>query len=135
DDDDDDVDSDADGDNEASDNEKTKLDEDENPSLNLKDDEEDESEEEYVHTPENYELTDDEEKYEELYKDVNMRPKDAQHEKEGKGDAEMTDVGRDDASQEKSYEQVKYDAHVTLTATQKTEGPMQSSSVSSDFAS
>ncbi|GJX91309.1 hypothetical protein Tco_0344635 [Tanacetum coccineum] len=45
----------------------------------------------------------------------------------------MTDVG-----QEKSYEQVKDDAHVTLTAThitQKTEGPMQSSFVSSNFAS
>ncbi|GJU44297.1 hypothetical protein Tco_1201563 [Tanacetum coccineum] len=43
----------------------------------------------------------------------------------------------DDVSQEKSYEQVEDDAHVTLTVahvTQKIEGPMQSSSVSSDFA-
>ncbi|GKF16933.1 hypothetical protein Tco_0061851, partial [Tanacetum coccineum] len=78
------------------------------------------------------------EEYKELYKDVNVSLKDAKHKEEGKGDLEMTDAGRDDVSQEKSYEQVKDDAHVTLTAAyviQKTEGPMQSSSVSSDFAS
>ncbi|GKA72012.1 hypothetical protein Tco_0778228 [Tanacetum coccineum] len=48
----------------------------------------------------------------------------------------MKDVGRDDTQQTK-YEQVKDDEHVTLTTvhdTQKTEGPMQSLSVSSDFA-
>ncbi|GKD28240.1 hypothetical protein Tco_1239018 [Tanacetum coccineum] len=91
-----------------------------------------------VHTPDNNEFSDDDEEYEELYKDVNVRLKDAEHEEEGKGDAEMTDAGRDNVSQEKSYEQVEDDAHVTLTAahvTQKTEGPMQSSSVSSDFTS
>ncbi|GJW22917.1 hypothetical protein Tco_0033539, partial [Tanacetum coccineum] len=80
--DDDDIDSDADGDNDASDSERTDSDEDENPTLNLKDDEEEEYEEEL---------------------------KDAEHEEEGKGDAKMTDVGRDDVSQEKSYEQVKDD--------------------------
>ncbi|GJZ93543.1 ribonuclease H-like domain-containing protein, partial [Tanacetum coccineum] len=68
--------------------------------------------EEYVHTSENYEFTDDEEDYEELYKDAN-----------------------EDVSQENSYEQVVDDAHVTLTATQKTEGSLQNSSISSDFAS
>ncbi|GJZ93293.1 hypothetical protein Tco_0665358 [Tanacetum coccineum] len=106
--DDDDVDSDVDGDNEASDSERTNSNEDENPNLNQNDDEKEEYEEEYI-----------------------------QHEKEGKGDAEMTDAGRDDVSQEKSYEQVEDDAHVTLTAahvTQKTEGLMQSSYVSSYFA-
>ncbi|GJT38416.1 hypothetical protein Tco_0938281 [Tanacetum coccineum] len=110
--DDDDVDSDADGDNEATDSERTDSDEDENPNLNQNDDEEEEYEEEYVRTPDNYEFSDDDEEYEELYKDVNMRLKD-------------------------SYEKVKDDAHVTLTAahvTQKTKGPMQSSFVSSDFA-
>ncbi|GJY73924.1 hypothetical protein Tco_0478355 [Tanacetum coccineum] len=122
--DDDDVDCDANGDNEASDSDRTNFDEDENPNLNQNDDEEEEYKEEYVRTPKNYEFTDDEEEYEELYKDVNVRLKDAKHEKEGKGDAEMTDVGRDDVSQKKSYEQVKDDAHVTLTAahvTHKTE--------------
>ncbi|GKA29449.1 hypothetical protein Tco_0715694 [Tanacetum coccineum] len=122
--DDDDVDSDADGDNEASDSEKTNSDEDENPNLNQNDDEEEEYKEEYVRTPENYEFTNNDEEYEELYKDVNVRLKDTDHEEEGKGDAKMTDAGRADVSQEKSYEQVKDDAHVTLTAShviQKTE--------------
>ncbi|GKG32783.1 hypothetical protein Tco_0430293, partial [Tanacetum coccineum] len=58
------------------------------------------------------EFSDDEE-YEELYKDMNVRLKDVEHEEEGKGDAEMTDAGRDDVSQEKSYEKVEDDAHVT----------------------
>ncbi|GKD37026.1 hypothetical protein Tco_1257233 [Tanacetum coccineum] len=133
-DDDNDVDSDADGDNEASDTEKTDSDEDENPNLNQNDDDEEEYEEEYVRTPENYEFSDDDEECEELYKDLNVRLKDSEHEEEGKRDAEMSDVGRDDV--EKLYEQVEDDAHVTLTAahvTHKTEGPMQRSSVSSDF--
>ncbi|GKC09753.1 hypothetical protein Tco_1001363 [Tanacetum coccineum] len=103
-DDDDVVDSDADGDNEASDSERTDSDEDKNPNLNQNDDEEEEYEEEYLRTPDNYEFSNDDDEYE----DVNVRLKDAEHEKEGKGDADMTDV--------------------------KTEGPMQSSSVSSDFA-
>ncbi|GJR21652.1 reverse transcriptase domain-containing protein [Tanacetum coccineum] len=124
DDDDDDDDSDADGDNEASDSERTDSDEDENPNLNQNDDEEEEHEEEYVRTPHNYEFIDDDEKYEELYKVVNMRLKDVEHEEEGKGNAKMTDAGHGDGSQEKSYEQVKDEAHVTLTnahVKQKTE--------------
>ncbi|GJQ97139.1 hypothetical protein Tco_0008278 [Tanacetum coccineum] len=123
-DDDDDANRDDDDDNDDSDSERTDSDEDENPTLNLKDDEEEEThDDEYVHTPNYYVPTDeetndehkefDEEEYDELYKDVNVRSKDAEHEKEGKEDAEMTDDGRED----------------------KTEGPMQSSSVSSDFAS
>ncbi|GJS14762.1 hypothetical protein Tco_0409234 [Tanacetum coccineum] len=105
DDDDDDVKSDADGDKEASDSEKIDSDEDENPNLNQ---------------------NDDEEEYEEEY-----------HEEEGKGDVEMTDAGRDDSTQQTTYEQVKDDEHVILTIvhdTQKTEVPLQSSSVSSNFA-
>ncbi|GKG02191.1 hypothetical protein Tco_0306896, partial [Tanacetum coccineum] len=53
-----------------------------------------------------------EEEYEELYKDVNVNLKDAEHGEERKRDVEMTDADRDN-----------------------TEGPMQSSSISSDFAS
>nr|GEX57967.1 hypothetical protein [Tanacetum cinerariifolium] len=50
----------------------------------------------------------------------------------------LDDGGADqhNVSQESGFEQEEKDAHVTLTAvhdTQKTEGPMQSSSVSSDF--
>ncbi|GKE18255.1 hypothetical protein Tco_1425832 [Tanacetum coccineum] len=86
-DDDNDVDSDADGDNEASDSEKTDSDKDDNPNLNQNDDDEEEYEEEYVRTPENYEFSDDDEEYEELYKDVNIRLKDAEHKEERKGDA------------------------------------------------
>nr|GEV38963.1 hypothetical protein [Tanacetum cinerariifolium] len=128
-DDDDDVDSDADGDNEASDNEKTNFDEDDNLNLNQNKDDEEEYDEEYVHTPDNYELYDDEEEYEELYKDINIRLKDAEHEEEeGNGDAEMTNVGRDDGTHQTTYEYVKDDEHVILTTVhdiQKTEVPFK----------
>ncbi|GJS68645.1 retrovirus-related pol polyprotein from transposon TNT 1-94 [Tanacetum coccineum] len=109
----DDVESDADDDKEASDSEKTDSDEDENLNLNQNDDEEEEKEEDYVRTPDSFEFNDNDEEYEELYKDMNV------------------------STQQTKYEQVKDDEHVTLTTvhdTQKTEGPMQSSSVSSDFA-
>ncbi|GJZ59289.1 hypothetical protein Tco_0615105 [Tanacetum coccineum] len=131
--DDDDVGSDDDGDNEESDSEKTDSDKDENLNLNLNNDEE----EEYVHTPENYEFSDDDEEYEELYNDVNVRLKDVEHEEEGKGDTEMADAGRDDGTQQTTYEQIKDDEHVILTTfhdTQKTEVPLKSSSISSNFA-
>nr|GFA73464.1 hypothetical protein [Tanacetum cinerariifolium] len=52
-----------------------------NPYLNLKDDEEEEYKEGYVHTPKNYEFTDDEEECDELYKDVNVRLYTAEFEK------------------------------------------------------
>ncbi|GKA81358.1 hypothetical protein Tco_0788050 [Tanacetum coccineum] len=99
DDDDDDVDSDGDGDNKASESEKTDPDEDENPNLNQNVDKKEEYEEEYVRTPDNYEFSNYDEEYEELYKDVNVRLKDTEHEEEGKGDADMTDDGRDDGTQ------------------------------------
>ncbi|GKB81689.1 hypothetical protein Tco_0948584 [Tanacetum coccineum] len=133
------------GGNHRHDSERTDSDDDENPSLTLKDYEEAEQveEEEYVHSSENDESDDDddesvdEEEYHELYKDVNVRLNDPEKHEEGKGDEEMTDVGRDDTSQEKSYEQVLDDAHVTLTAThvtKKTDGFKQRSFVSFDFA-
>ncbi|GJZ37061.1 hypothetical protein Tco_0583252 [Tanacetum coccineum] len=128
----DDVDSDVVGDNE-----KTDSDKDENPNLNLNDGEEEENEEDYERTPDSFEFTDDDDEHEELYKDVNVRLTDTEHEEQGKEDEEMTDVGRDDSTQQTKYKQVKDDEHVTLTIvhdTQKTEGPMQSSYVSSDFA-
>ncbi|GJY63085.1 hypothetical protein Tco_0464545 [Tanacetum coccineum] len=108
---------------------------------------EEEYEDEYVRTPSSYKSTDDEnehvdeEEYDridkELYKDVNMELKDVEHGEEGKGDAEMTDSDHDNVTQEKTYDQDEDDAHVTLTAvhdTQKTEVPLQISSISSDFA-
>ncbi|GKB63286.1 hypothetical protein Tco_0919472 [Tanacetum coccineum] len=121
----------------TSDSEKTDFNEKENPNLNQNDNEEEEYEEEYVRTPDSFDFTNDDEEYEELYKDVNIRLQAIEHEEEGKGDAEMTDVGRDDSTQEPTYEQVKDDEHVILKTvhdTQKTEVPLQSSSVSFDVA-
>ncbi|GJX94231.1 hypothetical protein Tco_0348817 [Tanacetum coccineum] len=62
---------------------------------------------------------------------------DNEHEEEGKRDEEMIDAGRDESTQQTTYEQVKDDEHVTFTTvhnTQKTEVPFQSLSVSSNFA-
>ncbi|GKD86602.1 hypothetical protein Tco_1357756 [Tanacetum coccineum] len=89
--------------NDASDDERTESDEDESPNLNQNDDDkEEEYEEEYVHTPKNYESTNDENEHvneeeydridEELYKDVHAKLKDIDHGEEGKGDAEMTAI-------------------------------------------
>ncbi|GKB37139.1 hypothetical protein Tco_0882081 [Tanacetum coccineum] len=75
-----------------------------------------------------------EEEDDDLYKAMDVRSLGAEHEKERKGDAEMTDDDQN-VSQEKSYEQVVEDAHMTLTSSKKTESSKQSSSVSSDFAS
>ncbi|GJU41295.1 hypothetical protein Tco_1194252 [Tanacetum coccineum] len=109
DDDEDDVESDANDDKEASDSEKTDSNEDENMNLNPNDNEEEEKEEEDVRTPDSFEFNHDDEEYDELYKDVNVRSKLAEHEEVGKGDAEMTDITH--------------------------ESSKQSSSISSDFAS
>nr|GEW10058.1 retrovirus-related Pol polyprotein from transposon TNT 1-94 [Tanacetum cinerariifolium] len=110
DDDEDDVKSDADDDKEASDIEKTDSDEDENINLNQNDDEEEKHEEKYVRTPDSFEFNDDDEEYDELYKDVNVRLTDTEHEEQGKENEELTD------------------------AVMITEGPMQSLFVSFDFA-
>nr|GEX61765.1 hypothetical protein [Tanacetum cinerariifolium] len=152
---DDDKGNDDDGDNDNndddSDHERTRSDINENPNLNQSNEEHEEEKEEYVddifHTPKNYKLTDEEDyainakeeneeekdNAEELYKDVNMNLR--------KEDVEMTDADqggadRHNISQESGFEQVEKDAHVTLITvhdTQKTKGPMLSSSVSYDF--
>ncbi|GJT41322.1 retrovirus-related pol polyprotein from transposon TNT 1-94 [Tanacetum coccineum] len=77
---------------------------------------------------------DDDEEDDDLYKDVDVGSLGAEHEKERKGDEEMTDADQN-IYEEKSYEQVVEDAHVTLTSLQKTKSSKQSSSISSDFAS
>ncbi|GJS49934.1 hypothetical protein Tco_0600055 [Tanacetum coccineum] len=87
---------DVDGDTKQVDSEKTDSDEDENPNLKQNDDEEEWYEVEYVNTSENYEFIDDDEEYEELYKDTKLRLKDAEHEEERKGDEEMTNANRDE---------------------------------------
>ncbi|GKG56428.1 hypothetical protein Tco_0579752, partial [Tanacetum coccineum] len=72
---------------------------------------------------------------EELYRDVNVNIR--------KEDVDMTKVdqggeGEHNVSHKSRFEYVEEDTHVTLTAihdSQKTEGQMQSSSVSSNFTS
>ncbi|GJV21494.1 hypothetical protein Tco_1370514 [Tanacetum coccineum] len=85
-----------------------------------KDDDEDDNDDEEEEHPDSFEFNDDEEEYDELYKDVDVNSLDAERKKERKGDTEMTDADKN-VSQERSYEQVVDDAHVTLTTTQKTE--------------
>nr|GEU47628.1 hypothetical protein [Tanacetum cinerariifolium] len=77
----------------------------------------------------------DDEEYDDSYKDVNVRSKVIEHKEVGKRYVEMTDATRESGSQEKPYEQVVEDVHVTLTTSRKTEGSKQSSYVSSNFAS
>ncbi|GJU40318.1 hypothetical protein Tco_1193275 [Tanacetum coccineum] len=127
-------------DDDDSDHERNESDRDENHNLNQSNDEHEE--EEYVNeftdkeddannaNEQNEEELDDSE---ELYKDVNVNKR--------KEDVEMTDADQSGAfqhnvSQESGFEQEEEDAHVALIAvhdTQKTEGLMQSSYVSSDF--
>ncbi|GJX15355.1 retrovirus-related pol polyprotein from transposon TNT 1-94 [Tanacetum coccineum] len=130
-----------DGDNDAQGSEQTDSDNDENPSFTLKYYEEEEHDEEYVFTPKKDKSDDEEKMYEEedddvvkeLYGDLNIT--------QGLKDTDMTNAeqGREDlqnASHESGFVQEEDDGHVTLTTVHdKTEGTMQSSSVSSDFTS
>nr|GFA26251.1 hypothetical protein [Tanacetum cinerariifolium] len=129
------------GGKDAKDSERTDLDDDENPYFTLKDYEEEEQYKEYVHTKEKDKSDDEEKMYEEkdvdvakeLYGDLNIT--------QGLGDTDMTNAkqGVEDqlnASHESGSKQEEDDGHVTLTTVHdKTEGTMQSSSVSSDFTS
>ncbi|GJY90713.1 hypothetical protein Tco_0505909 [Tanacetum coccineum] len=91
--------------------------------------------EEKIDDEEKMDEEEDDEVTKELYKDVNVNL--------GNEDIDMTNVdhggpGQQNVSQESGFEQVEEDAHVTLTPvldTQKTDEPVQSSSVSSDFTS
>ncbi|GKD49736.1 hypothetical protein Tco_1278712 [Tanacetum coccineum] len=138
------------GNDDDGDDERTDSDRDKNPILNQSDEEHDEEEayeDKRVNTPPEYVPTDEEEEIDEeeenevedehildeLYKDVNVNLE--------KGDVEMADVGQvrvdqQNVGQESVFEQVEKDTHVMLNVvhdTKKTEGPLQSSSVSSDF--
>ncbi|GKE75871.1 hypothetical protein Tco_1537912 [Tanacetum coccineum] len=132
--------------------EKKQSDDEQNVSDNPRtsDDEEETQEDEFVYTPKNYVLTDDEniddEEYErinkEMYDDVNVELKDAEIADEGKGDEEILDAEKVDAknenvNQEVAGDQVNDDAQATVIAalaTQKTKVPLQSSSISFDYA-
>ncbi|GKE13062.1 hypothetical protein Tco_1416613, partial [Tanacetum coccineum] len=131
----DDKDEQSDDDHEQADDERTES----------NDKEEEKQDDEYVHTPKHYVPTDeetndeskefDEEECEELYGDVNISLKDAKTVGKEKGDVEMTNTETCDAelenvNHEGAGNQVKDDAQ----ATQKTEGPILSSSISSDYS-
>ncbi|GJW60144.1 integrase, catalytic region, zinc finger, CCHC-type containing protein [Tanacetum coccineum] len=100
---------DDDGGNDAQDSERTNSDEEENPNLNLNvEEEEEKQEEEYVHTPDYSVPTDeetndenkefDDEEYDDLYKDVNVRSKVAEHEDKTEGLKQSSPVSSDFAS-------------------------------------
>ncbi|GJS65801.1 hypothetical protein Tco_0680365 [Tanacetum coccineum] len=119
-----DSDDDNDDDDHQSNDERTESNDDKSVDLNKIDDEEETQEEdEFVHTPNNY-------------------LKDAEPADEEKGDEEMThtkevNAEHEEVSQEVTGDQVKDDAQATVTAalaTQKTEAPLQSSFISSDYA-
>ncbi|GKD30839.1 hypothetical protein Tco_1241617 [Tanacetum coccineum] len=103
-----------------SDDERTEFDDDKSVDLNKTDNEE---EDEFVHTPDDYVPTDDEnvddEEYKrinkEMYDDVNVGLKDAEPANEEKGDEEMThaenvNAKHEEVSQEVASDQVKDDA-------------------------
>ncbi|GJW51447.1 hypothetical protein Tco_0092798 [Tanacetum coccineum] len=102
---------DDDGNSDADDNERTDSNnDDENPSFTLKDYDEEEHDEDYE-SDDDYENLYEEED-DDLYKDMDVRSLGVEHDKERKGDEEMTDADQN-----------------------KTESSKQSSSVLSDFAS
>ncbi|GJU70321.1 hypothetical protein Tco_1256580 [Tanacetum coccineum] len=108
------ADSDNDGNSDADDNERTYSDDDDdNSSFTLKDYDEEEHDDEYETDDHNENVFEEED--DDLYKDVDVRSLGAEQEKERKGNEEMTDDDQN-VSQEKSYEQVVEDAHVTLTS-------------------
>ncbi|GKC93281.1 hypothetical protein Tco_1158723, partial [Tanacetum coccineum] len=146
-------DNDDDGKSNDDDDERTETDSDEIHDLNLTNVDQTEYEEDdiddRVHTPSDYELTDeeklndeetmDDEEYKEvikdLYGDMNVNL--------GNDDTKMTDADQgaseqQNVSQESGFKQEEEDAHVTLTPVldaQKADEPVQSSSVSSEFTS
>ncbi|GKA58618.1 retrovirus-related pol polyprotein from transposon TNT 1-94 [Tanacetum coccineum] len=121
---------------EETDNDRTESDRIKIPVLNQPSTEYyEEEEEEKIDDEETMDEEEDDEVTKELYHDVNMNL--------GNRDTDMTDVDQGGAdqqnvSQESGFEQVEEDAHVTLIPVldiQKTDEPVQSSSVSSDFTS
>nr|GEU38837.1 hypothetical protein [Tanacetum cinerariifolium] len=128
-----------DDDDDETDSERTELDKIKIPNLNKSSfKEHDEEQEEYddefnVEEEEKMDEEEDEDVTRELYKDLNMNL--------GNKDADMTEAEQGGADQhnisyESGFEQEEEDAHVTLkTIHDKNEGPMQSSSVLSDFIS
>nr|GEY83354.1 hypothetical protein [Tanacetum cinerariifolium] len=137
----------SDDDDQQSDDEQTESDDDKSDDLNKTEDEE---KDKFVHTPDDYVPTDDEnidddefeQIIEEMYSDVNVELKDSKRKGKEKDDEEITDASHVEAEyenviQEVASDQVKDDAQATVTAalaTQKTTVLLQSSSILSDYA-
>ncbi|GJX86988.1 hypothetical protein Tco_0337762 [Tanacetum coccineum] len=126
---------DTNNDDEETDSDRTESDIIKIPVLNQSSTEYYEEEEEKIDDEETMDEGEDDEVTKELYDDVNVNFVNR--------DADMTDVDqvgadKQNVSQGSGFEQVEKDAHVTLTPVldiQKTDEPVQSSSVSSDFTS
>ncbi|GJZ72074.1 hypothetical protein Tco_0635925 [Tanacetum coccineum] len=71
---------------------------------------------------------------EELYSDVNVSLTDAEPADKEKDDEEMTIAGHKNVNQEVAGDQVQDDAQTTIIAALTTKVPLQSSSISSDYA-
>ncbi|GJV09922.1 hypothetical protein Tco_1351463 [Tanacetum coccineum] len=110
-------DSDDDDDDQQSDDERTESDDDKSVNLNKTDDEE---EYEFIHTPDDYVLTDDEnvddEEFkrinEEMYNDVNVELKDSEREGKEKDDEEMTDASHVETKHENVNQEVAGDTEI-----------------------
>nr|GEW75361.1 uncharacterized mitochondrial protein AtMg00810-like [Tanacetum cinerariifolium] len=140
-DDDDGNDDDSSNDDDAQDSEQADSDDDENHSFTLKDYEEEERDDEYMHTPKKDKSDDEDKMYaeedddvtNELYGDLNIT--------RGLTDTNMTNAaqgGEDqqNSSHESGFVHEEEDGHVTHTTVHdKTEGPLHSSFISSDFTS
>nr|GEZ92616.1 hypothetical protein [Tanacetum cinerariifolium] len=138
---------DSDDDAQQGGDERTESNNDKDDDLNKIDDEE---EDECVHTPDDYVPNDDknidDEEYDrinkEMYSDVNVKLKDIELEGKGKDDKEMTnfdhvDAEHENVNQEVAGDQVKdvdQETIIAAPATQKTEVPLQSSFISSEYA-
>nr|GEZ75744.1 hypothetical protein [Tanacetum cinerariifolium] len=112
----------------------------ENPSFALADYEKEEQDEEYVYTQKNDKSDDEDKMFEEedddvakeLYKDLSTT--------QGLRDTNMTNAKQGGEDQQSTFHESGFvqeeEAHVTLTTVHdKTEGPLQSSSISFDFTS
>ncbi|GJU22480.1 hypothetical protein Tco_1155822 [Tanacetum coccineum] len=122
-------------DDEETDSDRTEYDRIKIPVLSQSSTEYYEEEEEKIDDEENMDEEEDDEVTKELYNDVNVNL--------GNKDVDMTDADQGSAyqqnvSQESGFEQAEEGPHVTLTSvldTQKTNEPIQSSSISPDFTS
>ncbi|GKB02047.1 hypothetical protein Tco_0830091 [Tanacetum coccineum] len=131
----DDVDDDGNDGNDGNDDDDANDDDNQEGDDTNDDDKETNKEEKNIDDEEMMDDEEDDEVTKELYKDVNVN---LENEDTEMTNADQGGLEQQNISQESGFEQVEEDAHVTLTPvleTQKTDEPVQSSSVSSEFTS